>query len=70
MSASWPPKPCPLSVTLLTTSRASHGRALTDEERRWFRQVIQRIAALPDLDALYEEAVADAFTATDLGIAR
>jgi hypothetical protein len=49
-------------------------RALTDDERRWFRQVIQRIAALlalgNDLDALYQEAVIDAFTATELEIVR
>ena len=49
-------------------------RPLTDDERRWFRQVIQRIAALlalgPDLDTLYQEAVAAAFTASELDIDR
>ena len=50
------------------------GRALTDDERQWFRQIVQRIAALlvlsPDLDALYQEAVANAFTASELAIDR
>jgi hypothetical protein len=49
------------------------GNPLTDDERRWFRQIVQRIAALlalgPSLDALYQEAVADAFTAEELGLA-
>jgi hypothetical protein len=49
-------------------------RALTDDERRWLRQVIQRIAALlalgSDLDALYQGAAADAFTLTELEIVR
>jgi type ISP restriction-modification system protein/N-6 DNA methylase len=49
-------------------------RPLTDDERRWFREVIQRIAALlalgPELDRQYQEAAADAFTASELGIAR
>jgi ribonucleotide reductase beta subunit family protein with ferritin-like domain len=47
---------------------------LTDDERRWFRQIIQRIAALlalgPTLDALYQEAAASAFTAEELKIGR
>ena len=50
------------------------GNPLTDDERRWFRQIIQRIAALlalgPSLDALYQEADANAFTAEELGLAR
>jgi hypothetical protein len=50
------------------------GKPLTDDERRWFRQVVQRIAALlalgPSLDALYQEAAANAFTAEELQIAR
>jgi hypothetical protein len=50
------------------------GKPLTDDERRWFRQIVQRIAALlalgPSLDALYQETVADAFTAEELDIAR
>jgi hypothetical protein len=49
-------------------------KPLTDDERKWFRQIVQRIAALlalsADLDALYQEAAAAAFTATELGIAR
>lgn len=48
------------------------GKPLTDAERRWLRQVIQRIAALlalgPTLDALYQEAAAASFTAGDLGL--
>lgn len=48
------------------------GRLLSDDERRWLRQMIQRIAALqalsPSLDALYQDTVADSFTATDLKI--
>lgn len=47
---------------------------LSDDERKWFRQVIQRIAALlalgTELDALYQQAAADAFTAVELGIER
>ena len=50
------------------------GKPLTDDERRWFRQIIQRIAALlalgPSLDALYQETAAIAFTASELQIAR
>jgi hypothetical protein len=50
------------------------GAALTDEERRSFRQIIQRIAALlalgPTLDVLYQETAAGAFTAAELGIVR
>jgi hypothetical protein len=50
------------------------GQPLTDDERRWLRQIIQRIAALlalaPALDALYQEAAANAFTAEELGIVR
>lgn len=50
------------------------GNPLTDDERKWFRQVIQRIAALLalgiELDALYQRAAADAFTAAELGIER
>jgi hypothetical protein len=49
-------------------------RPLTDDERQWFRQAIQRIAALlalgSDLDALYQDAAVSAFTATELGIVR
>jgi Type ISP C-terminal specificity domain len=50
------------------------GKPLTDDERRWFRQMIQRIAAIlalgPKLDGLYEEAAASAFTAEEIGIVR
>ena len=49
-------------------------KPLTDDERKWFRQIIQRIAALlalgTELGALYQQAVADAFTAAELGIER
>ncbi|HLH97828.1 MAG TPA: type ISP restriction/modification enzyme [Xanthobacteraceae bacterium] len=49
-------------------------RPLTDDERRWFRHIIQRVGALLalglDLDALYQEAATDAFTAIELNIAR
>ena len=45
---------------------------LTDDERRWLRQMVQRIAALlalgPALDGLYQEVAADGFTAGGLGI--
>ena len=48
------------------------GKPLTEAERRWFRQMIQRIAALlalgPTLDALYQEVAAASFTATELDI--
>jgi hypothetical protein len=48
-------------------------KPLTDAERHWFRQIVQRIATLlalgPSLDTLYQEAVADAFTAEELGLA-
>src|SRR6266851_5122840 len=50
----------------------SGGKPLTDEERRWFRSVIQRIAALlalgPQLSALYQEVSDNCFTSADLGI--
>ena len=50
------------------------GKPLTDDERRWFRQVIQRIAALlalgPLLNALYQDAAANAFTIEELRIDR
>ena len=48
------------------------GMPLSDDERRWFRQIIQRVAALlaltPQLDALYQEASANCFTSLELGI--
>jgi hypothetical protein len=51
-----------------------NGKPLTNDERRWFRQIIQRIAAIlalgPTLDALYQETSASAFTAEELGIIR
>lgn len=47
-------------------------RPLDDGERRWLRQMIQRIASLlalnPSLDLLYQEAAADSFTAEELGL--
>jgi hypothetical protein len=45
---------------------------LSNEERQWFRAVIQRIAALlalsPQLDALYQQVSADCYTAAGLHI--
>lgn len=50
------------------------GKPLSDDERKWFRQMVQRIAALlalgSELDALYQRATSDAFTAAELGIER
>lgn len=50
------------------------GAPLRDAERRWFRQVVQRVAALlalgPKLDGLYQTAIENAFTASELGIPR
>jgi hypothetical protein len=50
------------------------GSPSTNDERQWFRQIVQRIAALlalgPSLDGLYQEAAAAAFTAEELSIAR
>ncbi|HWJ37310.1 MAG TPA: type ISP restriction/modification enzyme, partial [Sphingomicrobium sp.] len=47
-----------------------NGSPLSDDERRWLRQMVQRIAALeamgPSLDALYQDAATDSFTAVDL----
>ncbi len=49
-------------------------KPLTDDERKWFRQIVQRIAALlalgTELDALYQRVAEDAFTAAELGIER
>jgi putative ABC transport system substrate-binding protein len=46
------------------------GKPLTDDERKWFRQIIQRVAALlalgPLLNGLYEQTAANAFTAEEL----
>ncbi|WP_428393409.1 type ISP restriction/modification enzyme [Lichenicoccus sp.] len=48
------------------------GKPLTEGERRWLRQMIQRVAALlalgPTLDSLYQEAATSGFTAEELGI--
>lgn len=48
------------------------GQPLTDDERRWFRQIIRRAAALlaltPHLNTLYQEASAECFTSAELGI--
>ena len=50
------------------------GQPLTADERRWFRTVVQRIAALlslsPRLDELYSAASENAFTAIELSIER
>jgi len=50
------------------------GKPLSTEERRWFRAVVQRIAALlalsPRLDELYSAVSEDAFTAEELEIER
>ena len=50
------------------------GAPLSDDERCWFRQMVQRIAALlalgMELDELYQKASANAFTAAELDIAR
>ena len=55
-------------------SNRRDGRPLTVGERRWFRSIIQRIAALlalgSDIDALYSSASANAFTAKELEIER
>lgn len=51
-----------------------HNTPISADERRWFRSMVQRIAALgalyPVLDELYSEASEDAFTGADLSIAR
>jgi hypothetical protein len=48
------------------------GNPLTEDERRWLRQMVQRIAALlalgPTLDGLYQEVAAASFTATELAM--
>lgn len=48
------------------------GKPLTEDERRWLRQMIQRIAALlalgPALDALYQECASASFTSVELGV--
>jgi hypothetical protein len=50
------------------------GQPLSPEERRWFKSIVQRIAALiaisPTLDELYSAASENAFTAADLGVER
>ena len=50
------------------------GQPLVADERRWFRSVVQRIAAVlafsPRIDELYSEASGNAFTAIKLGIER
>jgi len=47
-------------------------KPLTDEERHWFRAMVQRIAALlalgPQLDVLYQQASTNCFTVAELGI--
>lgn len=48
------------------------GKPLTVDEQRWFRSIVQRIAALialtDDLDRLYSAAAGSAFGASELGI--
>jgi hypothetical protein len=48
------------------------GGPLNNEERQWFRSMIQRVAVLlalgPALDALYQEASVNYFTSVELGI--
>lgn len=48
------------------------GAAMSDDERRWLRQMIQRLAALlalgPALDAVYQEISANSFNSADLGL--
>jgi hypothetical protein len=48
------------------------GAPLTPKEAQHLRSIVQRLAALlalrPELDAAYEEAAADAFTAEELGL--
>jgi hypothetical protein len=48
------------------------GKPLTEDERRWLRQMIQRIAALlalgPTLNELYQDVVANSFTAAEVGL--
>ena len=55
-------------------SNRRDGQPLTTGERRWFRSIVQRIAAVlvlgPDIDALYSSASANAFTAKELKIER
>ncbi|MBX4959523.1 helicase [Rhizobium lentis] len=55
-------------------AKRRNDEALTNDERKWFRQIIQRIAALlalgHELDTLYQQAASDAFTTTELGIER
>ena len=50
------------------------GKPLANDERKWFRQIVQHIAALLalgcELDALYQQGSADAFKASELGIER
>lgn len=56
--------------------QANHrnGEPLTTDERRWFRSMVQRIAAIhafsPKLDELYSSAAENAFTADELAIER
>ena len=53
------------------TSRRD-GAPLALAERRWFKSMVQRIAALvalePQLDLLYASAAVDAFTGEELGL--
>ena len=55
-------------------SNRRDGQPLRTEERRWFRSVVQRIAAIlafsPEIDRLYSAASENAFTASELKIER
>ena len=55
-------------------SNRRDGQPLTAGERRWFRSIVQRNAALlalgAHIDALYSSASANAFTAKELEIER
>ncbi len=50
------------------------GEPLTVKERRWFKSIVQRIAAIlalaARLDELYSSASENAFTASELGVVR
>jgi len=55
-------------------SNRREGQPLRTEERRWFRSIVQRIAAVlalgREIDRLYSVASENAFTASDLEIER
>ena len=55
-------------------SNRRDGKPLRTEERRWFRSIVQRIAAIlalsREIDGLYSAASENAFTASELKIVR